>query len=348
MAEDETCAAPIQPFFGGQGGKLSVNRVSSAVTMSDVGASEDAAKSEGPDENRAPGGTSNLRFAEEKVPGESSNQRTVGFAEETAVAGWRTGCVTFAGSDTSTDHPRDVGNGAVGSRGRSVGFAEKFVEHEIENTTTSGVLNTRKSHFSRFLKGDASQAGDSVSPRKAKAARKTLTDLMPKRKSTAFIRLGSSPKDTIITRKTLGNVGLETENDLALDQEDMVEVEALSANVSTNNGTRFPRAPSRVLQRGKDMNRSRSMSRGPRRGRDRFRGVGAMFSTSKARNAPRPPRQYGVENVPAGMKSSKGLSILRGKRSKSPDPRVQTEEELKAELLKCHSVETPPPDKSPL
>lgn len=200
------------------------------------------------------------------------------------------------------------------SPGKSVGFTSDCVEHKTKTT-----FEKNKSRTSR---------GVSVSPRKShfainpkKAARKTLTDLSYKRKATGSPN--SSPRD-VRTRKTLGNEMLESHNDIALGTED----EAPENPMPTS---RSMRGRSRVEIREKHMSRSRSMSRAPRRGRDRFRGMGATFSTSKARNPPRPPRTTGSKpNIPATIKSSQVLSSLRGKRSMSPRPRPSLE---KANLL---------------
>lgn len=310
-----------------QQGKVRVLEVSSAVSMSDSGDTGEqtiGVREARDSQSVASKGASNSRLSNEEPP----SPKSVGFADLAECAG---------GLSNVSQADDDASRG--GSPTKNVGFATDDVEYEVEKCpekshtrASRSLLVSRKSHFSRFMKGDTGQNGEAVSPRKA--ARKTLTDLMSKRKTGNIVRQNSST-ETVRTRKTVGNMHIESYNDIALDTDD-------SATAPSGPVTRFPRAPSRVANR-RNMSRSRSMSRGPRRGRERFRGVGAMFSTSKARNPPRPPRPSrdfsGVENTPAGSKSSQVLSLLRGKRPLSPGPSRPSESDAKAELLKCRSAE---------
>lgn len=329
MSEDGAFATQCEPrgFCGEpKGGRLSVvevsSQVSSVVSMPETGAPTGVLRTERDNESVASDGDANSGLAaKEDLP----TPKNVGFVDMIESA-----------RELSNVSQADNETASGASPGRNVGFAADCDKHESKKTfenddsrTSRGALVSRKSHFSRFMKTDNGQNGDVISPRKA--ARKTLTDLMTRRKTTGIGCQDSSPRD-VRTRKTLGNARLELYNDVALDEED-------NAAKSPMPGIRSTRAPSRTDLRAKNLNRSRSMSRGPRRGRDRFRGMGAMFSTSKARNPPRPPRETGSnENIPAGTKSSKVLSIIRGRRPISPSPG----REEKADLLKCRSEDVLP------
>jgi hypothetical protein len=68
--------------------------------------------------------------------------------------------------------------------------------------------------------------------------------------------------------------------------------------------------------------RARSASRGPRRGRERFRGIGALFSSSAARHPPRPPGAAQDDDVALHVNSTSKriLAVLRSRRVLSPSP----------------------------
>jgi hypothetical protein len=88
---------------------------------------------------------------------------------------------------------------------------------------------------------------------------------------------------------------------------------ALSASTSTN-----------PIQK-----RPRSLSKGPRRGRDRFRGVGVLFSTSAKRRGPRPPARTslthdGTERRNESVKTSALATFVKSKRVVSPSPARKT------------------------
>lgn len=211
------------------------------------------------------------------------------------------------------------------------------------NLPGSSKPEKRKSQFSRFLKGEALAGGGVTSPKKA--ARKTLANLQSKRKSMGPQR---SPRGQrgLVTRKTLGTVGLAKNCELNLNG----GIEPiLNHDASERDGRRgipseidTSRGLSRVVST-KLSNRSRSLSRGPRRGRDRFRGMGASFSTSKARDAPRRPRTAGGEEVPEGSSSRVVMSVIRSKRKVSPSPSRASaskgERKRRSDLLKCRSAD---------
>jgi hypothetical protein len=68
--------------------------------------------------------------------------------------------------------------------------------------------------------------------------------------------------------------------------------------------------------------RARSASRGPRRGRERFRGIGALFSSSAARHPPRPPGAVQDDDVVLRVNSTskRMLAVFRSRRVLSPSP----------------------------
>jgi hypothetical protein len=208
---------------------------------------------------------------------------------------------------------------------------------DVSPGLSSGKMEKKKSQFSRFMKGEGLGGVGVTSPKYA--ARKTFANLQSKRKSMGATR-NTSPEKCIATRKTLGVADAATfDLDDASDSEHGGTLAERPGNGERSDAVSMQAVP----HGGSKCKRSRSLSRGPRRGRDRFRGVGAMFSTSKTRNAPRPPRATNNADIPAGTSSNVLLSLIRARRKGSPSRRrvsdTTSEQERLADLLKCRSAD---------
>lgn len=184
-----------------------------------------------------------------------------------------------------------------------------------------GEFTRKRTGLSRFLKGDA----QGESSKKSKA-RNTLG--FSGRKSMAKRTTSKKKVNILKTRKTVGAPPSASILDEGVNLDDVPTALMQSSPdrvgrekeqggpCSTGDGAFLKRHG-----KGKvDNLRSRSSSRGPRRGRDRFRGMGAIFSTSQVRDAPRSPRATVGGETAEGTSSKALLSFLRSKRIASPIP----------------------------
>jgi hypothetical protein len=206
-------------------------------------------------------------------------------------------------------------------------------------------MEKKKSQFSRFLEGKGMTHGGSISP--SKAARKTFGNLQAKRKSMSptpsptagspDAKVDQAHWGAMQTRKTFGTVqspakfgGDDDASEPILEVGERGRVGRGERGVDEEDGA------------SKYKKRSRSASRGPRRGRDRFRGMGVLFSTSKTRNAPRPPRATVDEKNRDGTSGKVLLTLLRSRRMASPSPErlsAASSSERRSDLLKCRSAD---------
>lgn len=225
-------------------------------------------------------------------------------------------------SDDAVQKPRGVQfQISVASRADGDEETLETSENKQYGDEGGGELTKKKTGISRFLKGDA-HGGSS----KKSKARHTLG--FPGRKSMAKRTTSKKNENNLKTRKTFGAPPSASvlDEDVVLDDVSNILLQSSGDRVgreekkggpsSSGDGTCLKRHG-----KGKvDNNRSRSASRGPRRGRDRFRGMGAIFSTSQVRNAPRSPRPTVKGDAAEGNSSKTLLSFLRSKRMTSPSP----------------------------
>lgn len=187
--------------------------------------------------------------------------------------------------------------------------------------TDDDSVKKRKSRMSRLLKGD----GGTMKRSKTRKSMASASAIMFGGKGMAKRTTSGKHSDALQGRKTVGTQsmaigGNDEENDGHSNVYMQIDDDSSAPRGRSQARNDQPDRPTRKVGEVKEGNRSRSASRGPRRGRDRFRGVGTIFSTSKARNAPRPPRAT-VDGEDAEGSSSKALlSRLRAKRMASPSP----------------------------
>lgn len=186
---------------------------------------------------------------------------------------------------------------------------EEEAHNELQSSTVSEssgeeedpqpTVQTASRKYRSFLQFGSSLTGQNGGNAESQRSART-------RKSLGAFMYSKSSKQlaTISKRKTIG--GAQT-------------VSTGASNPTETEGaheSRVSRSASVKVLKG----RPRSLSRGPRRGRDRFRGIGNFFSTSSKRLPARPPRTVAVESIPEGTSSRIVLTLLRSRRAMSPSP----------------------------
>lgn len=244
------------------------------------------------------------------------------------------------GNSTATSFSSSSQLCSSGPPSRGIVFRDEVTVQEIE--VENDGMGKKKSQFARFFTGDVGSE-NAASPIRLRT-RKTLTNMadnMRARKSMGIIS-GGGGKSGKQGRYTVGSIKHhDHDHDDSAEAGPENNIENKDPSSITSSERRGRNATEPHLTRGVSKKRSRSMSRGPRRGRDRFRGVGQLFSTSAARNAPRPPRTTIDEDIPAGTSSKTLLKLLHKKRMVSPSPdRASSESsDRRSDLLKCRSAD---------
>jgi hypothetical protein len=167
----------------------------------------------------------------------------------------------------------------------------------------SGTPQSTRAETPRSTKSEAPNATKPDSP--AARMRKTLGNILSPNSRTST---GARPEK----RKTLASLA----HNFTQSKEHR-EGEARSPGVSPTEEMLRREPTARIFKK-----RARSASRGPRRGRDRFRGIGAFFSNSAARHAPRPPGAAQEEETipPTNTMNKRFLAVMRSKRVLSRSP----------------------------